>query len=398
MTTDTPKSWRRLGLALAIAIVTNVGIWAIVLVMPAIETEFSSGRAETALPYTLTMIGFGIGNYMLGRTMDRFGIVQALLGGSILIGGSFIFAALATSITELTVIHFCLGVGTAVGFGPLIADVSHWFKKKRGIAVAIIASGNYLSGAIWPSFLTPMLIESGWRDVYIFLGVIVVVLTIPMSFAMAERPLASNVNSVAKDIDEKINENELSGRNLQWFLGIAGVCCCVAMSMPQVHIVAYCVGLGYGPAIGAELLSVMLACGVISRLTFGIISDQLGGVRTLMISSSLQMLSVLFFLPFNGAMSLYILSAIFGLSQGGIVPSYAIIVREFLPAKEAGERVGLVLMMTVFGMALGGWLSGIIYDSFGSYKIAFLNGALWNLFNLAIMAIVLIRTKTKQAA
>ena len=395
---DTPKSWQRLGVSLAIAIVTNIGIWAIVVVMPAVEAEFISGRAESALPYTMTMIGFGIGNATLGRVMDRFGITRALVGGSLLIGASFCFAALAGSITTLAVVHFCLGVGTAVGFGPLIADISHWFKRKRGIAVAIIASGNYLSGAIWPSLLTSMLAESGWRDVYLFLGAMVVVLTLPLSYLMRERPETSASIAAVPSRAAGMGQAHLSGRTLQWLLGGAGVCCCVAMSMPQVHIVAYCEGLGYGPAIGAEMLSVMLGCGVISRLIFGYVADRLGGIRTVMISSALQMLSLFFFLPFDGVVSLYLVSAAFGLAQGGIVPSYAIVVREFLPAREAGERVGLVLMMTVFGMALGGWLSGAIFDVTGSYAMAFLNGALWNLFNLAIMGWLLLRTRLQHAA
>ena len=286
-------------------------------------------------------------------------------------------------------------IGTAVGFGPLIADISHWFERKRGIAVAIIASGNYLSGAIWPPLLTDMLIESGWRDVYFFLGVMVVVMTLPLSLALRGRPEAETRNNSSNISSDGPAQFTIPGRDLQWLLGIAGICCCVAMSMPQIHIVAYCVGLGYGPAIGAELLSVMLACGIISRLMFGFLADQIGGIRTLMISSGLQMVSLFFFLPFNGLVSLYVVSAVFGLSQGGIVPSYALVVREFLPAREAGERVGLVLMMTVFGMGLGGWMSGLIFDFTGSYKMAFLNGAAWNMINLLIMGWLLIRLKTR---
>jgi MFS family permease len=392
---DGPKSWQRLVIALLIAIVANIGIWANVLVMPAIEAEFHSGRAETALAYTLTMIGFGLGNVAMGRVMDRLGIALALVAGSIIVGLSFTFAASAGSLLLVAIAHLFLGIGTAVGFGPLIADISHWFERRRGIAVAIIASGNYLSGAIWPPLLTDMLIESGWRDVYFFLGVMVVVMTLPLSLALRGRPDAETRNNSSNISSDGPTQFTIPGRDLQLLLGIAGICCCVAMSMPQIHIVAYCVGLGYGPAIGAELLSVMLACGVISRLMFGFLADQIGGIRTLMISSGLQMVSLFFFLPFNGLVSLYVVSAVFGLSQGGIVPSYAIVVREFLPAREAGERVGLVLMMTVFGMGLGGWMSGLIFDFTGSYKMAFLNGAAWNMINLSIMGWLLIRLKMR---
>jgi len=391
--TDTFKSWRRLLVALTIAIVANIGIWAFVVIMPSIEAEFGTPRSQTAFPYTMTMIGFGIGNVLLGRVLDKFGITRALIGGSLLIGFSFFAAASLHDIYFLATVHFCLGIGTSVGFGPLIADVSHWFSRNRGIAVAIIASGNYLSGVVWPVFISGMLADNTWRDIYLLLGIMVPSLTIPLSFAMNDRlvvPKASPSNELAK---QRTTTKHLSGQNLQWLLGLAGICCCVAMSMPQVHMVSYCVGLGYGPATGAELLSIMLAFGVMSRLIFGLVSDKLGGIRTVLISSFLQMLSLLFFLPFDSPISLYIVSAIFGLAQGGIVPSYAIVVREFLPASEAGERIGLVLMMTVFGMALGGWMSGAVFDMTGSYQLAFLNGVLWNLFNLVIMGWLLIRTR-----
>jgi MFS family permease len=171
---------------------------------------------------------------------------------------------------------------------------------------------------------------------------------------------------------------------LQGILALAGVSCCVAMSMPQVHMVAYCSDLGYGPARGAEMLSIMLGLGILSRLASGLIADRIGGVGTLILGSALQCLALLFYLPFDGLTSLYIVSALFGLSQGGIVPSYALIVREYFPAREAGTRVSLVLTATLIGMAVGGWMSGAIYDLTGSYGAAFINGIGWNLVNLTI--------------
>ena len=176
----------------------------------------------------------------------------------------------------------------------------------------------------------------------------------------------------------------LSPIALQVVLIVAGLSCCVAMSMPQVHIIAYCGDLGFGPARGAQMLSLMLACGIVSRLSFGWISDRIGGLRTLLLGSSLQALALMLFVPFDGLVSLYLISALFGLFQGGIVPSYAIIVREFFPAKEAGVRVSMVMTATMFGMALGGWMSGVIFDWLGSYRAAFINGVAWNLLNVAI--------------
>ena len=174
-------------------------------------------------------------------------------------------------------------------------------------------------------------------------------------------------------------------------LVVAGLGCCVAMSMPQVHIVAYCVDLGYGVARGAEMLSLMLVGGIASRLLSGVLADYIGGIRTLLLGSVLQGISLLLYIPFDGMVSLYVVSFVFGLSQGGIVPCYAIIVREYMPAAEAGRRVGVVIMATIAGMALGGWMSGWIYDLTGSYAAAFLNGIGWNLLNVTIMVLLLWR-------
>jgi MFS family permease len=183
----------------------------------------------------------------------------------------------------------------------------------------------------------------------------------------------------------------LSPAALQTLLVIAGLACCVAMSMPQVHIVAYCTDLGYGPAVGARMLSLMLGFGIISRLLSGWIADHIGGLRTLLLGSALQGVALLFYIPFDGLTSLYLVSALFGLFQGGIVPSYAIIIREYFAPRDAGARLGAVLMATLFGMALGGWMSGVVFDLTGSYRAAFINGLFWNLLNLSIVVWLLRR-------
>jgi MFS family permease len=176
----------------------------------------------------------------------------------------------------------------------------------------------------------------------------------------------------------------LSPGTVQALIVLAGFACCVAMSMPQVHIVAYCVDLGYGPARGAEMLSLMLATGVISRLASGWILDQIGGFRTLLLGSVGQIVALALYIPFDGLVSLYIISAVFGLVQGGIVPSYPFIIREVFPAKEAGFRISLALSATLAGMAVGGLMSGWIFDLTGSYRMALLNGIGWNVLNMAI--------------
>lgn len=390
---DSRYSWVRLIITLAIATVANVGMWAVIVILPAVEVEFGATRAEASLPYTLTMIGFAVGNLVIGRLVDRVGVTLALNGAALVIAAGFALSTLAPSINMLSLTHLLLGLGTAVGFGPLIADVSHWFLKRRGIAVALVASGNYLSGAIWPTALADILADSGWRSVYLTLALVTLVVLIPLSLLLRRHLPAEAHEASAAASGQNARSTGLTPRQLQWVLGMAGIGCCVAMSMPQVHIVAYCVGLGYGPAIGAEMLSLMLLGGVASRIVSGLLADRLGGLPTLLIGSVLQCIALFLYLPYDGMISLYMVSLVFGLAQGGIVPSYALVVREYMPPREAGARVGFVMMMTILGMALGGWMSGWIYDVTGSYQLAFVNGIVWNGLNIAILLLILHRSR-----
>ncbi|NOE33095.1 MULTISPECIES: CynX/NimT family MFS transporter [unclassified Ruegeria] len=393
---DSRYSWLRLLITLAIATVANVGMWAVIVVMPAVEVEFGAGRAEASMPYTLTMIGFALGNMWLGQLVDRLGVTMALIGAAILSALSYVLATLAPNIMLLSAAHLLLGLGTSIGFGPLIADISHWFMKRRGIAVALVASGNYLSGAIWPTMLSGILARDGWQQVYVTLAVLTLLVVIPLSLLLRRRVPVEAHSTAEASAQINARSAGVSPRTLQYILGLAGIGCCVAMSMPQVHIVSYCVGLGYGPAVGAEMLSLMLLGGVVSRLVSGLLADHLGGVMTLLIGSVLQCIALFLFLPYDGMVSLYFISLMFGLAQGGIVPSYALVVREYMPPQEAGARVGFVLMMTILGMALGGWMSGWIYDLTGSYQLAFVNGILWNGLNIAIVLMLLKRSRPRR--
>ena len=331
--------------------------------------------------------------------MDHATCIDAntVVVGAIALAIGYIAAAYSTSLWMFAIIQGgIIGMfGSSATFGPLVADISHWFVKRRGLAVAICASGNYLSGTIWPPIISHFVSTVGWRTTYIGIGVFCVVTMIPLALLLRRpSPKQATVNAAGISSDpgaEKLQALGVSGNTLQALLVLAGVACCVAMSMPQVHIVAYCADLGFGPARGAEMLSVMLGLGIVSRISSGWLSDKIGGVKTLLIGSVMQAITLLLYIPFNGLMSLFVVSALFGLAQGGIVPSYALIVREYFPAKEAGTRVGLVLMSTIVGMALGGWLSGVIYDVTGSYQAAFLHGIAWNVLNGAIGMWLLLR-------
>lgn len=389
---DSRYAWARLAVTLALMTLGSAAMYVVAVVLPAVQAEFGSARADASLPYTLLMVGFGAGGLLMGRLADRFGVVVPLMIGGACLAAGFVLASMAQGIVMFALVHgVLLGfLGSAATFAPLVADTSLWFVRRRGIAVAICASGNYVAGAIWPPIVQSVVQSHGWRTAYLALGLLCAV-TIPLlAWFMRPRPPAA-VAGLAKAAGTVPSERPfgLSMNQAQGLLCIAGVACCVAMSMPQVHIVAYCGDLGYGAARGAEMLSLMLACGVVSRLVSGAICDRIGGLRTLLLGSVLQGLALLLFLPFDGLVSLYVISALFGLFQGGIVPSYAIIVREHFPPAEAGARVGAVLMATLFGMALGGWMSGKVFDLTGSYHAAFVNGIGWNLLNLGIVLLLI---------
>ena len=392
---DSRYSWTRMIITLVVAIIINAGMWEIIAIMPAVQLEFGLDRAGASLPYTLTMIGFGIGNFVIGKAVDRFGVSLSLIGAALGVALGLYLATISTSIVMMSFAQLLIGLASAVGFGPLIADISHWFMKRRGIAMAIVASGNYLSGSIWTLVLADTLSTQGWRSVYMILAFMTLAVVIPLALIL-RRKLPQDAHTQAEAISSaNAKTSGLSPTALACLLGVAGVGCCVAMSMPQVHIVSYCVDLGYGPAVGAEMLSLMLLGGVGSRLVSGLLADKLGGVKTLLIGSLAQCVALFLYLPSDALISLYVVSLVFGLSQGGIVPSYAVIVREYMPAREAGARGGFVLMATIMGMALGGWSSGLIYDLSGSYQLAFINGIAWNGLNIAIMLWLLMRGRPR---
>jgi len=397
---DSRYAVMRLALALVLMTVGASGMYVVAVVLPAVQAEFGVARADASMPYTWMLVGFGLGGILMGRLADRHGVMVPILISAAGLGLGYAAAGLAGDIWLFSAAHgLLIGLlGSSATFAPLIADTALWFARRRGIAVAVCASGNYLAGTVWPPVVQHFVETAGWRDTYLGLGAFSAVVMLSLAPLLRQRPpLPAPVAAAAADAPPS-RPFGLSPAVATVLLCVAGLACCVAMSMPQVHIVAYCGDLGYGAARGAEMLSLMLGFGIVSRLVSGAICDRIGGLRTLLLGSALQGVALLLFLPFDGLVSLYVISALFGLFQGGIVPSYAIIVREHFPPREAGSRTGTVLMFTLLGMALGGWMSGKVFDLTGSYDAAFVNGIAWNLLNLAIATALLLRTRGRLAA
>ena len=396
--TDSSAAWLRLVVAVLLSTIGGVGMWSFMVTLPAVQADFGVGRADASLPYTLAMIGFACGGVVMGRLADRFGIAVPLAIGTVSLSLGYLLVGHASSLGQVAIAHgLLIGLGCSASFGPLMADISHWFTRRRGIAVAIAAAGNYLAGTIWPPVVQHFIASDGWRNTHTGIGLFLLLTMLPLVFLMRRRIDHHHSAAASAAHARRHADMPFSPMTLQVLLCIAGVACCVAMSMPQVHIVAYCGDLGYGVARGAEMLSLMLGFGIISRVASGVIADRIGGVRTLLLGSVLQGTALFMYLSFDGLVSLYVISALFGLFQGGIVPSYAMIVREYFSPKEAGTRVGLAIMATLLGMALGGWMSGVIFDLSGSYQAAFLNGIGWNLINVSIMIWLLLRSRRAPA-
>ena len=390
---DSRASWGRLAICLALSTIGGVAMWSVVVVLPAMQADFGVSRGQASLSYTAVMLGFALGSVLMGWLSDRFGMLRPAFGASAVLAAGYVLAGLSGALWQVALIHFVLIglLGGAVTFGPLMAHVSLWFQRRRGIAVALCATGSYLAGTVWPPVLQHFVVAAGWRATYVGVSLFCAATMLPLALLLRGRPPAGE--GVLARTDRSAASMGLSPGVLQAMLVVAGLACCVAMATPQVHIVAYCADLGYGAARGAEMLAVMLGFGIVSRVGSGWLADRIGGVRTVLLGSVLQALTLLLYVQFTGLASLFVISALFGLVQGGIIPGYAVVVRECYPAREAGARIGLVLMATMVGMALGGWLAGAIDDWAGSYRASFANGVLWNALNAAIVLTLLLRQR-----
>ena len=378
----------RLTTALALMTLGCSAMYAGVMVLEPLALEFDTGRGNSSLIYSTFMIGFALGGVVMGRLADRMGIMIPALIGSLALPAGFYLAAHASSILEISLAFslLCGFLGSSFSMAPLIADISHWFSRRRGLAVGIAFSGSYVAGAIWPPILQRMFDAQGWRESFIDLALLTLIFMALLSLLLYPRPPTNEQLPAAGSANSNLTNSAISAGTLQSLICLAGFGCCVAMAMPQIHIVPYVMDLGHPAIRGAEMLGLMLGFGVISRVGSGWLSDRIGGLATLLLGSALQLAVLIAFLTGNSLVFLYGISIAFGLSQGGIVPSYTIILRAFFPPKQAGWRISTSFLFTVAGMAFGGWIAGLLYDLTGSYTVSFLNAIGFNILNLWIAA------------
>ena len=390
----------RLFASLLLMAVAGSAMYAAILVLEPAAAEFDTGRGAGSMPYALFMVGFAVGGVMMGRLADRFGIVAPALLASLCLPAGLLFAARATELWHFSV---SLGVlcglfGMAATFAPVASDISHWFTARRGLAVGIVISGTYVAGVVWPPVLQHFIDAYGWRATFQGLGNLTLIMMLPLSAVLYRRAIVDHDDRLATEgSGRRRRPLGFSSRSLQGLLCLAGTGCCAAMAMPQVHIVPFVIDLGFDAVHGARMLALMLGCGVVSRLVSGWISDRVGGLKALLVGSALQGLFIFGFLFADGLTVLYVLAIAFGLSQGGIVPSYTIIVRSLFSAGEAGWRIGITMLFTVGGMALGAWLAGVLYDLTGNYTASILTALGFNVLNLAIAAWLIARDRVRLA-
>lgn len=387
---ETPYGWVVVVASLLLMATGFGGSYLVVVGLKPIAAEFDWPRQIPSLAYSLVMLGAGIGGILMGLWADRRGMGGPALVGAVMVGAGAILSGYATGIWSLFLPHFLLlGIlGNGTMFSPLMTNATKWFDRRRGIAVAIVAGGQSLAGAIWPPIFRYTMDEWGWRTTMIGFGITAICIMLPLSLCLRRpapesgpRPGAAGL--VAGDEDKVLG---LRPNVVLAMLGVAIIGCCIAMAMPMVHVVAYCSDLGFATARGAEMLSLLLGCAFMSRLAFGWVADRIGGLRTILIGASLQAVFLAAFAWVDSLASLYIVSALFGLAFGGIVPSYALAVRELFHVSQAGWRIGVVYFFGTVGMGLGGYVGGLIFDLTGGYERAFLTGVAFNLLNLVLIA------------
>jgi MFS family permease len=384
-------SWIAAGLAIAILSISYGAPLIVVVALKPIATALASDRSVVALAGALVWIGTGTGGIVMGWVADRVGVRRTIVFGAVMTALGLAVSSLG-QVWALYVGHALLigFLGGGALYPPMLIYISRWFDRRRGTALALISSGQYVAGIIWPSLLQRALIVAGWRGTMLGFAA-VVALIVPLALLLRPPPPPGRETGAGIHAFLGVTAMRLSPNTVQALLCAAGFLCCVPMAMPSSHLVAFCSDLGIAPAKGAAMLSVLLGCAFISRVFWGWLADRIGGLATVFAGSACQAAAIAAFAVARDEAGLFAVSAAYGLGFSGIIPAYIVAIRDLFPSAQASWRVPSLLFTSMAGMAFGAWFAGALYDHFGFYAPAFAAGALFNLGNLAVVGFILKR-------
>ncbi|HEY1795038.1 MAG TPA: MFS transporter [Stellaceae bacterium] len=394
-TIETRRSWIVATTAVVVYAFSYGAPMITVVGLKTIAGEYGGGRSIPALAYSVAWLGASIGGLLMGRLADRIGIRAVVSLGAVMIGIGLAVCATGGA-TALVIGHgvFMGLVGNACINAPLYIYIARWFDKRRGAALALISSGQYIAGAVWPSLFEHGIASYGWRRTMLLFAVVEIAAILPLAWLVfttaPETAEPSPVAGRARRVERVIG---LRPNVALGILCLAGLLCCTPMALPQGHLVAYCSDLGIPAAQGAAMLSVVLGCAFVSRQFWGVLSDRIGGLKTILAGSVCQVTALVGFLFTQNEFGLFFVAGWFGLGFSGIIPAYVLAIRELFPSAEAAWRIPTVLMFTGSGMAFGGWFAGAVYDRFGYYAAAFAIGIAVNFAHIAVVGGMVVRQK-----
>lgn len=397
-TIESPRSWKA---AIFTVIILSVGFGAPLLVVVGLrqmQTDMHTDRSVIALASALIWIGNAIGGVVMGRLATRIGMSRTAVLGVLSVAAGLALSSLG-AIWAVYIGHgLLIGLlGLGALYAPLTVYVSHWFDNRRGAALALVASGQYVAGIIWPPMIEKGLAYFGWQSMMLAYGGLMLAV-LPLTLFLRPPPEPHVIAPTSSDPEQSCPVLGLSPNLVQGVLCFAGFFCCVPMAIPASHLVAFCGDIGIPPSHGAAMLSVMLACAFISRQLWGILSDRIGGLRTILFGSAAQMVTLALFLTTRNELGLFLIAGAYGLGFSGLIPAYAVAIRDLFPAREASWRIPTVLMFLMGGMAFGSWFGGKLFDLFMSYKAAFSMGVAFNAIHLAVVLLLVSRSTDQNPA
>lgn len=393
---ETRASWIVASLSLVMLGLSFGGPWITAVGLKEIASDTGGARQVPSLAVSLALFGVGVGGLLMGRLANSYGVRLTVVTGSVMIAIGLLISSLGAP-WQLYVGHglFMGLLGNAGLNAPLFVYVSRWFDRRRGSALALISSGGYLAGFVWPTVFERAIANFGWRSTMVGFAVVQLVVIVPLALIFLRSP------PEAPRQQEKHSSGRARPTVLGWhpnvafvLIAFAGFLCCVTMSMPQQHLVAFCSDLGISSTLGATMLSVLLGMGFFSRQGWGWLSDRTGGLLTAFLSSILQCAAMSGFLFTQDTAGLFTVATAFGLGFSALIPAYVLTIRDLYPESEAHWRVPVVLLLTGSGMGTGGWLAGYLYDIYGYYTPAFATGVAFNVVNIAILFILLVRQRS----